>query len=164
MLNREVTSAPTINSIISSSGIISGYKNDKAGLAERDRVISVLNAGSLPAQLEEEPISQFQMDATLGKDTVQRGLNSMAVSMGLVLLFMLFYYRFAGVGAVFALTANLVLIFGAMISIKAALTLPGLAGLVLTVGMAVDANVLIFERIREEINRGASLRMAIRNG
>ena len=92
------------------------------------------------------------------------GVATMAVSMGLVLLFMLFYYRFAGVVAVFALTANLVLILAAMISIKAALTLPGLAGLVLTVGMAVDANVLIFERIREEIKRGAALRMAIRNG
>ena len=84
--------------------------------------------------------------------------------LGLVLVFMLFYYRFAGIVATVALLLNLVLILALVMAINQPLTLTGLAGLVLTVGMSVDANVLIFERIREELDRGAALRMAIRNG
>ena len=80
------------------------------------------------------------------------------------MLFMIIYYRFAGVVACIALAFNLLLVLALMVLIKAAFTLPGLAGLVLTIGMAVDANVLIYERIREELQSGAALRMAIRNG
>jgi SecD/SecF fusion protein len=96
--------------------------------------------------------------------TIEQGVWSMTVSTILVLLFMVFYYRFAGIVACLALLANILFVVATMLMFEAAFTLPGLAGLVLTVGMSVDANVLIFERIREEMARGASLRMAIRNG
>jgi SecD/SecF fusion protein len=114
--------------------------------------------------LSERPISETFMRPGLGQDTIERGKIAIVVSMVLVLLFMLYYYRFAGVVACVALLMNLVLVVAVMITIRAAFTLPGLAGLVLTVGMAVDANVLIFERMREELDRQATLRMAIRNG
>ncbi len=160
VLDDELRSAPRIEDAIYQRGQISGNFT----LEEVDFIISILNAGSLPAALNKQPISQREISATLGADTVRKGFRAIAISFVAVLCFMLVYYRFAGVVACVALMSNLVLILGVMISIKAAFTLPGLAGLVLTVGMAVDANVLIFERIREELSRGAALRMAIRNG
>jgi SecD/SecF fusion protein len=164
VLNGYLTSAPELKSRIGAQGQISGYDPNEQGRKERDSVIAVLQAGQLPAQLEEDPLLQFRMDGTLGADMVKKGLWAMAASLAAVLAFMLWYYRFSGIVANFALLANLLLIVAAMITIKAALTLPGLAGLMLTVGMAVDANVLIYERMREEMGRGASVRMAIRNG
>jgi SecD/SecF fusion protein len=164
VLSGRLQNAPTINSIITANGIIEGYSSSAEGRQERDSVLAVLKAGQLPAQLEKTPLYEFKLDPTLGRDTIRNGLISLAVSLGAVLLFVLWYYRFSGVVACIALLANLLLTIAVMISIKAALTLPGLAGLVLTVGMAVDANVLIYERMREEITRGASVRMAIRNG
>src|ERR1700732_1714266 len=104
------------------------------------------------------------MGATLGRDTIQKGLAAIVVAFAVVLLFMIVYYRFAGLVASVALLANLVLTVGFMVSVQATFTLPGLAGLVLMLGMAVDVNVLIYERLREERERGASLAMAIRNG
>ena len=101
---------------------------------------------------------------TLGADTIAKGKNALLWGGVLVLLFMIAYYGYGGLVAAFAVFLNLVLILASMIAIRAAFTLPGLAGLVLTVGMAVDANILIFERIREELQGGATLRMAIRNG
>ena len=160
ILSGYLYSAPNIKSTIHDRGSIEGDFSTQ----EADELVSVLNAGSLPAKLKAEPASQLATGPTLGKDTIRRGQNSIAASMVLVLIFMVFYYRFAGVVACFAMVANLVLILAIMITVNAAFTLPGLAGLVLTVGMAVDANVLIFERIREELNRQATLRMAIRNG
>ncbi len=100
----------------------------------------------------------------MGADTIQKGVWAIGASLILVLVFILFYYRFAGVIACIALVANLAMILATMVLINQPLTLPGLAGLVLTVGMSVDANVLIFERIREELKKGAADRMAIRNG
>ncbi len=164
ILNGRVSSAPSLNSVISGNGQITGYRNNETGVKERDRVISVLKAGRLPAQLYETPLREFRMDSTLGMDTIWKSVWSMCVALGLVFLFMLVYYRFSGVVACIALLLNLLLLVGSMIAIGAALTLPGFAGMVLTVGMAVDSNVLIYERIREEIARGAALRMAIRNG
>jgi len=158
VLNGEIASAPTINAVISTDGVIEGNFTVK----ERDELIAVLNAGALPAELT--PTRARFVAATLGEDMVRRGEFSIAASLIAVLLFMLLYYRFAGFVACLALLANLLLILALMISVKAAFTLAGLAGLVLTVGMAVDANVLIFERMREELERGAALRMAIRNG
>jgi SecD/SecF fusion protein len=160
VLDNELRSAPQINDVITQYGQISGNFDQ----AEVDFLISILNAGSLPAALNKEPISEETVSATMGADTVEQGSRAIAVSMVAVLIFMIVYYRVAGLVACGALLANLVLILAVMITIKAAFTLPGIAGLVLTVGMAVDANVLIYERIREELNRGASLRMAIRNG
>ena len=160
ILDRYLYSAPVIQTTIFERGEITGSFTDE----EVKDLVGVLNAGSLPTVLSEEPISRLETGPTLGRDTIRRGGWAIGASMVLVLLFMLFYYRFAGVVACMALLMNLVLILAIMIIIKAAFTLPGLAGLVLTVGMAVDANVLVFERIREELARGAALRMAIRNG
>ena len=161
VLDNKLISAPNINERIRGQGEISG---DKMGQEEVDFIVDILDAGSLPTQLSKEPISREEISATLGAETVEKGKQAILYSLGAVMVFMLFYYRFAGIVACFALAANLLLILGLMVLFKAAFTLPGLAGLVLTIGMSVDANVLIFERIREERKRGAALRMAIRNG
>ncbi|MFW5692659.1 MAG: protein translocase subunit SecD, partial [Thermoguttaceae bacterium] len=153
-------SSPNIRSTIFDVGVIEGQFSRE----EVEALVSVLQAGSLPTALTEEPISEMLIGPTLGQDTIRRGGISISLALILVLAFMLVYYRFAGVVACGALLMNLLLVLAVMITIRAAFTLPGLAGLVLTVGMAVDANVLIFERIREELSRGAALRMAIRNG
>jgi SecD/SecF fusion protein len=160
VLDNNLRSAPSVNSMISDSGQISG--NFK--LSEVKFLVDTLRSGSLPASLQREPISENQISALLGQDTINKGAFAIVVSILAVLVFMLFYYRFAGLVACIALVINMVLVVSAMILMKAAFTLPGLAGMVLTVGMSVDANVLIFERIREELERGAALRMAIRNG
>ena len=160
ILDGYLFSAPSIQSQIRERGEITGDFTKQ----EVEDLVDVLNAGMLPTTLKEEPISQMATGPTLGSDTIRRGSIAIGISAILVLLFMLFYYRFAGFVACLAMVANLLLILGVMILVKAAFTLPGIAGLVLTVGMAVDANVLIFERIREELDRQATLRMAIRNG
>ena len=160
IMDEVLLSAPSIQSTITSNGEITGRFTQK----EVDRLVAVLRAGKLPAVLSQDPISENQVSALLGEDTIQKGKLAIAGSLVAVLLFMQLYYRFAGFVACLALLLNLLLIVAAMMAIQAAFTLPGLAGLVLTVGMSVDANVLIFERIREELNRGATLRMAIRNG
>lgn len=160
ILDGELYSAPQINSPISSRGQITGRFTRE----EVEDLVGVLQAGSLPAALTEEPISSQVIGPTLGKDTIERGALAMMFAMIAVPIFMVFYYRFAGIVADLMLVLTLLLIVAVMITVKAAFTLPGLAGLVLTVGMSVDANVLIFERIREELSRGAALRMAIRNG
>jgi len=160
ILDGELLSAPVIQSAISTNGQISGRFTEE----DVNFLVGVLNAGSLPAALQKEPISQQRISSQLGEDTIQKGEMSMLLSTALVILFMLVYYRFAGFVANIAVLLNMVLAVALMLVIQAAFTLPGLAGLVLTVGMAVDANVLIYERMREESHRGASLRMAIRNG
>src|SRR5712691_4614548 len=104
------------------------------------------------------------MGATLGADTITKGFWAVGVAFAAILAFMLVYYRFSGLVACIALLANLLLTVGFMVAVQATFTLPGLAGLVLMLGMAVDANVLIYERLREERDRGASLALAIRNG
>ncbi|MCL6503329.1 MAG: protein translocase subunit SecD [Pirellulales bacterium] len=160
ILDGYLQSAPTINSRITTNGIITGSFTK----AETEALAAVLTAGSLPATLRKEPSSSLVTGATLGRDTIRKGQMSMLVSVLLVVAFMISYYRFAGVVANFAVVFNVLLIVAFMILFKAAFTLAGLAGLALTVGMAVDANVLIYERMREELARGAALRMAIRNG
>ena len=160
ILDKKLLSAPSINSKITSSGRITGV-DDKG---EVDFIVDILNSGSLPASLNKDPISREVVSPTIGLETVRKGRVAILSSLVIVMLFMLYYYRFAGLVACLALAANLLLILGTMVLLHAAFTLPGLAGLVLTVGMSVDANVLIFERIREERARGAALRMAIRNG
>lgn len=160
ILDGKLLSAPAIQSKITSSGRITGI-NDKE---EVDFVVDILNSGSLPASLNKDPISREIISPTIGLETVRMGSTAIFASLVIVMLFMMFYYRFAGLVACIALCSNLLLILGVMVLLHAAFTLPGLAGLVLTVGMSVDANVLIYERIREERTRGAALRMAIRNG
>jgi len=160
LLDDMLLSAPTIRSAISGDGQITGSFKQ----ADVDYLIGVLNAGSLPAALYSQPISEQRISPQLGEDTIRSGARAMILATIVVLAFMLAYYRFSGLVADLAVLLNIVLVVALMISIKAAFTLAGLAGLVLSVGMAVDANVLIYERMREETDRGAALRMAIRNG
>jgi len=160
VLDDVLISAPTLRSAISGDGqITGGFKQ-----ADVDRLVGVLNAGSLPAALVSEPISEQKISPQLGADTIRSGARAMLLATIVVLAFMLAYYRFSGFVADLAVLLNILLVVALMISIKAAFTLAGLAGLVLSVGMAVDANVLIYERMREETERGAGVRMAIRNG
>lgn len=160
VLDGNLRSAPSVNSRISYSGEISG----RFTRADVEFLTQILRSGKLPAVLQKEPISENQISPLLGQDTIDKGIAAITISIVAVLIFMVIYYRFAGVVACVALVMNTILVVAAMILMKAAFTLPGLAGMVLSVGMSVDANVLIFERIREELARGAALRMAIRNG
>jgi SecD/SecF fusion protein len=160
VLDDTLLSAPTIRSAISGDGQITGSFKQ----ADVDFLVGVLNAGSLPAALQSEPISEQKISPQLGADTIRSGARAMLLATIVVLTFMLLYYRFSGLVADLAVLLNIVLVLALMISIKAAFTLAGLAGLVLSVGMAVDANVLIYERMREEMDRGAGVRTAIRNG
>ena len=160
VLDDTLLSAPNILQPIRKEGRITGNFTRE----EVDQLVQILKAGQLPAALTPQPIAENQIDATLGADTIHKGVFAIGTSLILVLIFILFYYRFAGVVACIALMLNLAMILATMVLINQPLTLPGLAGLVLTVGMSVDANVLIFERIREELKKGAAARMAIRNG
>ncbi len=160
VLDDNLLSAPNILQPIRKEGRITG----RFTRAEVEQLVQILKAGQLPAALTKQPIAENQIDATLGADTITKGVWAIGASLILVLIFILVYYRFAGVIACIALIMNLGMILATMVLINQPLTLPGLAGLVLTVGMSVDANVLIFERIREELKKGAAARMAIRNG
>lgn len=160
LLNGEVQTAPNLKDRITGSGQISGNFDKQ----EIDDLINILNAGALEVPLIRQPVSEFTISPTLGVDVQTKGLTAIIASLVVVLIFMVVYYGVAGFIADLCLIMNLVLVVGAMAFIEATFTLPGLAGLVLTIGMAVDANVLIFERIREELARGSSLRMAIENG
>ena len=159
VLDDELQTAPTINSVITDNGRITGNFTQK----EVDEIVRIINAGSLPAALEPEPVRDMTTDATLGAETIRQSTIAMIIASIAVPLFMLVYYRFAGLVAVLVLGLNMLILVALMILIKAPFTLPALAGLALTVGMAVDNNVLIYERLREEIAHGAALRMAIRN-
>ena len=160
VLDGKLSSAPTINSTIRSNGEISGsFTQNEVNELKRN-----LDSGKLDVALNKNPISRNFVESTLGNELRTKGIWAIGVSLALVLVFMCFYYRFAGVIATISLILNLALILALIMFIQQPLTLTGLAGLVLTVGMSVDANVLIFERIREELDRGAALRMAIRNG
>jgi SecD/SecF fusion protein len=161
ILDKTLVNAPVIRTKIEGEGMISGGSmSDK----EVETTVEVLNAGSLPAALNKTPISYAVISPTLGGVTVQKGKEAIVASLVAVILFMIVYYRFSGVVASIGLALNLIMVLAVMILIKGAFTLPGLAGLALTVGMSVDTNVLIYERIREELESGAALRMAIRNG
>ncbi len=163
LLDNLVMSAPVINSEIRDSGIIEGGPQGFKA-KEVEHLINVLRAGSLPASLKPEPLQEEKVGPTLGEDTIAKGIRAIWVSMMVVPIFMLVYYRFAGLVATVALVVNMILLVGSMAFMQATFSLPGLAGLALTIGMAVDANVLVFERMREEKERGASLAQQIRNG
>ena len=161
VLDGEVYTAPNLNSAIGSRGIIQG----NFGEAEVKYLIRVLAAGSLEARLSPEPISTSILGPALGQDNLVRGLEAVAISAVLVAVIMVLYYFGAGMIAVISLLINAIMIFGIMSMIDGTFTLPGLAGIALTIGMAVDANVLIFERVREElINNSENLRDSIRIG
>jgi SecD/SecF fusion protein len=162
ILNNEIHSAPSINETIGSQGRITMGRG--ASLKEVDGLINVLNAGALELPLVRDPVSESTIGPTLAADVQEKGVMAILIASAAVLVFMLIYYRFAGIVADLCLMVNILLVMGTMAFIQATFTLPGLAGIVLTIGMAVDANVLIFERIREETAKGSSLRMAIHNG
>ncbi|MGC8638309.1 MAG: protein translocase subunit SecD [Isosphaeraceae bacterium] len=163
LLDNLVMSAPSINSEIRESGIIEGGGQGFKP-KEVQHLINILQAGSLPASLNPTPAQEEKVGPTLGEDSIAKGWRAIWVSMLVVPIFMAIYYRFAGIVAVIALVANMILLLGTMAFMQATFSLPGLAGLALTIGMAVDANVLVFERMREEKERGASLTQEIRNG
>ncbi|HHF0524884.1 TPA: protein translocase subunit SecD [Legionella anisa] len=153
-----VISAPVIQNALGNNFQITGLADSK----EASNLALLLRAGALPAAIY--PIEERTVGPTLGKENIRRGIISLQVGMGLILILMLVYYRLFGLIANIALLLNLVLL-GALLSlIDATLTLPGIAGIVLTVGMAVDANVLIYERIREELRNGLSPQAAISAG
>ncbi len=160
ILDERVLSAPSLNSPISTNGIIEGNFTRE----EVDFVVSILRAGKLPAALGAQPISEDRIGSLLGAATIEKGAYASVLSVIVTVACLLLYYRFSGFVAAFALLLNGLMILAMMILIQQPLTLPGLAGVVLTLGMAVDANVLVFERMREEIAKGSTPRMAIRNG
>jgi SecD/SecF fusion protein len=159
VLDDQVYSAPTVQGEIpNGSSVITGnYELDEA-----TDLANILKAGKLPAPAK--ITGETTVGPTLGARAINAGLISLAVGFLLVIFFMIVYYGKAGLYADIALLVNLVFIIGVLAGLHAALTLPGMAGLVLTIGMAVDANVLIFERIREELQAGKSFKMAIKDG
>jgi len=158
VLDHELYSAPRINGEIpSGSGVITGDFSDQ----EARQLANVLEN---PLQVPVSIRSESSVDPTLGKDTIHSGIMSAIYGTVAVAAFMIIYYLFAGFVADIALMTNIILLLGVMCSIDTTLTLPGIAGVVLTIGMAVDANVLIFERIREESSKGKPLRAALAAG
>ncbi|MFO1064424.1 MAG: protein translocase subunit SecD [Pirellulales bacterium] len=160
ILDEQVLSAPQLNSPISSSGEITGnFTRD-----EVEYMVRILRAGKLPAALSKQPTAENRIGSLLGVSAVQKGTYASILSLIGTFACIILYYRFSGIVAAIALALNGIMILATMILIQQPLTLPGLAGAVLTLGMAVDANVLVFERMREEVQKGSTTRMAIRNG
>ncbi len=158
VLDQKIISAPNLLSRITDNGQITGNFTEN----DIDYLVSTLDAGSLKAQLADEPISERTVGPQLGADNLRRGFYSCLFGIVVVGVFLIGYYYLSGVVAYIAVLLNMVIILGSMAVLNATFTLPGIAGIVLTIGMAVDANVLIFERLREEQLRGLSLRMALR--
>ena len=159
VLDRYVVSHPNINEKIA------GGRTSITGLESRQEaqdIVTVLKSGALPAPVE--IVEERTVGPSLGEASIRAGFISVVVGLLLVALFMILYYRTGGVVANIALLLNVILIFGILAGFNATLTLPGIAGIVLTIGMAVDANVLIFDRIREEQNAGKTLRTAVSSG
>lgn len=161
-LDGRVITAPNIQEPLASNIRVTR----PGGFSDKDQqyLVNTLNAGTLKARLSQDPISENTTGPQLGQDNLKRGLEAAIWALAVVAVFMAIYYLFGGFVADFALMANMALILGTMATLQATFTLPGIAGIVLTIGMAVDANVLIFERIREELQRSTDLRTAVRIG
>ena len=160
VLDNKVYTAPGV-----SSGPISGGRSEITGtftINETKDIANVLRAGKLPASAE--IIQSEIVGPSLGQEAIDSGFMSFIIAMIFVLVWMVFYYGRAGIYADIALVLNIFLIFGVLTSLGAVLTLPGIAGIVLTIGMSVDANVLIFERIKEELKRGKGIAQAVSDG
>ena len=159
VLDKKVHMAPVIRSQIFGGGtVIEGLDS----IEEAEDIAIVLRAGALPVPVtiaEERTVG-----ASLGADSISKGTLSMAIGLLLVVLFIVFFYRMSGLIASFSVMWTLILLLGVLALLEATLTLPGIAGLILTVGMSVDANVIIFERIKEELRNGKSVRSAIDSG
>lgn len=160
VLDNRLRTAPNLNARISDSGEITGSFTQQ----DINNLIKVLAAGQLPVAVNKDPASVYRIAATLGKDTIHKATLSIGIALSLIVVFMISYYEVAGVVAIFGLLLNILFTVALMVITQATWTLPGLAGLVLTVGMSVDYNVLIFERVREELDRGASPTMALKLG
>jgi SecD/SecF fusion protein len=162
LLDSSAISAPNINPEggIRQRGIITGSFTQQ----EVQDMVNKLNAGSLPARLIEQPISERVIGPSVGADNLAKGIRSGIIGLTIVVGFMVVYYAVAGAIADVALLLNILFVLAIMAGLRATFTLPGIAGLILTIGMSVDANVLIFERIREEQAKGLGLLAAIRNG
>ena len=158
VLQHRVYSAPVIHSRIDDSGVIEGnFSQDSA----HDLAL-VLRAGALPASIKY--LEERTVGPSLGADSIRHGVQASIFSLLVVMIFMLVYYRISGANAVLALVLNLVILLAALAAFGAVLTLPGIAGVILTIGMGVDSNVLVFERIREELRNGKSAASAVQAG
>jgi len=160
VLDEIVYSAPSV-----SSGPIAGGNSQISGsftITEAIDLANVLRAGKLPASAE--IVQADEVGPSLGQEAIDSGMKSFLIALVFVLLWMIFYYGKSGIFADIALMLNILLIFGVLASLGAVLTLPGIAGIVLTIGISVDANVLIFERIREELEKGKSQKEAVKDG
>ena len=155
VLDGEVLIAPTVNATLGRNFIVEG-------LDGREEVRTVSNALNNPLKYPLNILSERNVTARYGEEVVRQGVTAAIAGLALTLLFVLIYYRFAGFVALIGLTVNMLILFGAMAMFGATFTLPGIAGIILTSGVAVDANVLIYERLREEIGGGKSLINAIR--
>ena len=158
VLEHRVYSAPVINSRIDDQGFIEGNFSQESA---HDLAI-VLRAGALPASIKY--LEERTVGPSLGADSIRHGVQASVLSLLVVMIFMLIYYRLSGANAVLALVLNLVILMTALATFGAVLTLPGIAGVILTIGMGVDSNVLVFERIREELRNGKSPASAVQAG
>ncbi|HVS21146.1 MAG TPA: protein translocase subunit SecD [Pyrinomonadaceae bacterium] len=158
VLNDEVKSIAFIKSQIFDQGQISGRFSKQTA----DDLALTLRSGALPAAIQYE--EERTVGPSLGADSIRSGVRASVLGLALVVFFMLFYYRGSGINAVIALLLNMVLMIAGLIIFGATLTLPGIAGMILTIGMAVDSNVLIFERIREELRSGKTVPSAVEQG
>jgi preprotein translocase subunit SecD len=157
VLDERVFSVATIQGRITDSGQITGITREEM----LDQVIT-LKSGALPASMEY--LEERTVGPTLGQDSIRAGVTAAIGGLLLVVLFMLFYYKLAGINALTSIVVNLILLLGMMSSIDAVMTLPGIAGFILTIGMGVDSNVLIFERIKEELATARGVRAAVNAG
>jgi SecD/SecF fusion protein len=165
VMDNLVYSAPHVNDPITngrSQITMGGNLNVNDKLKESQSLSGLLKAGSLPAPAK--IVDEYTVGPSLGQENINSGLISFVIALLVILVYMIFYYKGAGVVSNIALIANLFFLIGALASLGAALTLPGIAGIVLTIGMAVDANVLIYERIREEMRHGKGVGAAIKDG
>jgi preprotein translocase subunit SecD len=158
VLEHRVYSAPVINNRIDDQGYIEGNFSQESA---HDLAL-VLRAGALPASIKY--LEERTVGPSLGADSIRHGVQASVLSLLVVMIFMLFYYRMSGGNAVLALVLNLVILLAALAAFGAVLTLPGIAGVILTIGMGVDSNVLVFERIREELRNGKSPASAVQAG
>jgi len=164
LLDDKITSAPVIEGRIGARGRITlGSFGDPFQLQQEAKdLVAVLRSGALPAPLRKT--FETQVGPTMGRDSVEKAKFSMYIGAAAVILFMIIYYRFAGLIANLAMVLNMLFMIAILAAFEASLTLPGIAGLVLTIGMAVDANIIIYERIREELRLGKSPRTAVDAG
>jgi preprotein translocase subunit SecD len=158
ILDGRVQSAPTIEGRITTDGVIYGSFTQQ----EVQNLSLILRSGALPADLDY--LEERTIGPSLGADSIRAGLMASLAGLALIVVFMLVYYRLSGVNAIVALVFNLVILLGLMAYVGAVMTLPGIAGFILTIGLGVDSNILIFERIKEELEAGRSVRAAINAG